>query len=156
MHTLACVRVLSSCKSTSIELKYWFAYCISIDVRMIYTHSFTRARDSVNVNSQITHTHRSDISPENKSRGSAVSSLPLRSSPSSDISPENMPARRTDSLLLLRKSVLWGGGRKQSGTLLKPSSQRSTFVCASVQVRSRDSVCGCFPREAVRQSSSHQ
>jgi hypothetical protein len=29
--------------------------CISIDVRMIYTHTLTRARDSVNVNSHVTH-----------------------------------------------------------------------------------------------------
>ena len=36
-------------------IKYWLTYCISIDVLMIYTHSPTRARDSVN--SHVTHKH---------------------------------------------------------------------------------------------------
>jgi hypothetical protein len=52
-------------------LKYWFAYCISTDVRMIYTHSFTRARDSVNVNSQVTHTLTEAIQARKISRVAA-------------------------------------------------------------------------------------
>jgi hypothetical protein len=80
-----------------------------------------------------THSDRSDTNPENKSRGSAVSSLPLRSSPSSDISPEKMPARSTDSWLSERTSVLWGGGRKQSGTLLK--SAQCLRVCVRASAR---------------------
>ena len=40
---------------TRVYLKYWLAYCISIDVQIIYTHSLTRARDSVN--SHITQIH---------------------------------------------------------------------------------------------------
>ena len=46
---------------TGVDIKYWFAYRISINVRMIYTHSLTRARDSVNVNSHVTHTLTEEI-----------------------------------------------------------------------------------------------
>ena len=46
---------------TGVDIKYWFAYCISIDVRMIYTHTLTRARDSVNENSHVTHTLTEEI-----------------------------------------------------------------------------------------------
>ncbi len=40
---------------TGVHMKYWLAYCISIGVRMIHTHSLSRARDSVN--SHVTQIH---------------------------------------------------------------------------------------------------
>jgi len=38
-----------------VYIKYWLTYCISVDLQMIYTHSLTRARDSVN--SHVTRIH---------------------------------------------------------------------------------------------------
>jgi hypothetical protein len=46
---------------TGVDMKYWFAYYISINARMIYTHTLTRTRDSVNVNSHVTHTLTEEI-----------------------------------------------------------------------------------------------
>ena len=48
---------------TGVHMKYWLAYCISMGVQLIYTHSLTRARDFVN--SHITQIHsRKQCKPE--------------------------------------------------------------------------------------------
>jgi hypothetical protein len=52
---------------TRVYIKYWLAYCISIGVQMIYTHSLTRARDSVY--SHVTQIHSRDRGKPGKYAG---------------------------------------------------------------------------------------
>jgi hypothetical protein len=52
---------------TGVHVKYWLAYCISTGVQMIYTHSLTRARDSVY--SHVTQIHSRDRGKPGKYAG---------------------------------------------------------------------------------------
>jgi hypothetical protein len=88
-----------------VYIKYWLAYCISIDVQMIYTLSLAHATLSTATSHK--YTHLSDVSPENTSAGS------------------------TDSRLSVRITQLWGeeGGHSQAHS----GGHRSAFACASVR-----------------------
>ena len=67
---------MSTCLGVCI--KYWLAYCISIHVQLIYTHTLTRACDSVNSHTSHKCTHISDVRLENMPSGSTDSWFWLR------------------------------------------------------------------------------
>ena len=99
---------MKNCKHmTEVYIKNWLAYCISIDVKMIYTLSLANATLSTATSHK--YTHLSDVSPENTSAGS------------------------TDSRLFESSKILW---RTQSGTLLPPSQRLGVCVSASACVTS--------------------